>query len=110
MNPHEVQIHSWAVVSTLIERKTLALGWAGEGRPAASRRGAERRRGAPGPPAGVRHPPPGPRARCAPPAGGEVVPWSRWIPPAEVKVRFDTWFFVTESPPGATATPDGGEC
>jgi 8-oxo-dGTP pyrophosphatase MutT (NUDIX family) len=44
------------------------------------------------------------------PAGAEVVPWSRWITPAEVKVRFDTWFFVTESPPGATATPDGGEC
>jgi 8-oxo-dGTP pyrophosphatase MutT (NUDIX family) len=44
------------------------------------------------------------------PAGTEVVVWSRWITPAEVKVRFDTWFFVTKSPPGATATPDGAEC
>jgi 8-oxo-dGTP pyrophosphatase MutT (NUDIX family) len=43
-------------------------------------------------------------------AGADVVPWSRWITPTEVKVRFDTWFFVTEAPPGATATPDGGEC
>jgi 8-oxo-dGTP pyrophosphatase MutT (NUDIX family) len=40
----------------------------------------------------------------------EVVPWSRWITPEEVKVRFDTWFFVTASPPGAEATVDGGEC
>jgi 8-oxo-dGTP pyrophosphatase MutT (NUDIX family) len=39
-----------------------------------------------------------------------VVPWSRWITPAEVKVRFDTWFYVTEAPAGATPTPDGGEC
>ena len=29
------------------------------------------------------------------------MPWSRWITPAEVKVRFDTWFFVPQSPPGA---------
>ena len=42
--------------------------------------------------------------------GAAVVPWSRWITPPEVKVRFDTWFFVTESPAGAEATPDGGEC
>src|ERR671915_917648 len=39
-----------------------------------------------------------------------VVPWSRWITPEEVKVRFDTWFFVTEAPPGAEATVDGSEC
>src|SRR3954462_5009005 len=24
----------------------------------------------------------------------ELVPWSRWITPAQVKIRFDTWFFV----------------
>ena len=40
----------------------------------------------------------------------EVVPWSRWITPEEVKVRFDTWFFVTAAPPGAEARADGGEC
>jgi 8-oxo-dGTP pyrophosphatase MutT (NUDIX family) len=43
-------------------------------------------------------------------AGDPVVPWSRWITPAEVVVRFDTWFFVAESPPGAEATVDGSEC
>jgi 8-oxo-dGTP pyrophosphatase MutT (NUDIX family) len=44
------------------------------------------------------------------PDGHPVVPWSRWITPAEVVVRFDTWFFVTEAPPGVEATADGGEC
>jgi 8-oxo-dGTP pyrophosphatase MutT (NUDIX family) len=39
-----------------------------------------------------------------------IVGWSRWITPAEVVVRFDTWFFVTEAPPGAEATVDGAEC
>lgn len=41
---------------------------------------------------------------------GALVPFSRWITPEEVKVRFDTWFFVAEAPAGAEATPDGGEC
>ena len=40
----------------------------------------------------------------------EVVTWSRWITPEEVKVRFDTWFFVAEAPPGAEVTVDGSEC
>src|ERR671925_468587 len=39
-----------------------------------------------------------------------LVPFSRWITPAEVKVRFDTWFFAAQAPDGARATPDGGEC
>jgi 8-oxo-dGTP pyrophosphatase MutT (NUDIX family) len=39
-----------------------------------------------------------------------VVHWSRWITPAEVKVRFDTWFFVTEAPAGAEPAVDGSEC
>jgi len=39
-----------------------------------------------------------------------LVPYSRWITPSEVKVRFDTWFFVTEAPPGAEAVCDGAEC
>jgi 8-oxo-dGTP pyrophosphatase MutT (NUDIX family) len=44
------------------------------------------------------------------PAGGELVPFSRWITPTDVKIRFDTWFFVAEAPPGAEPRPDGGEC
>jgi 8-oxo-dGTP pyrophosphatase MutT (NUDIX family) len=44
------------------------------------------------------------------PAGHPVVVWSRWITPAEVLVRFDTWFFGTEAPAGAEATVDGSEC
>ncbi len=49
-------------------------------------------------------------AGVALPGDHPVVPWSRWITPAEVVVRFDTWFYVTEAPPGAEATVDGGEC
>jgi 8-oxo-dGTP pyrophosphatase MutT (NUDIX family) len=49
-------------------------------------------------------------AGIALPAGAEVVPWSRWITPEEVKVRFDTWFFVAAAPAGAEARPDGSEC
>ncbi len=40
----------------------------------------------------------------------ELVPFSRWITPAEVEVRFDTWFFVAASPPGAAPVCDGAEC
>jgi 8-oxo-dGTP pyrophosphatase MutT (NUDIX family) len=40
----------------------------------------------------------------------EIVPFSRWITPEEVKVRFDTWFFAAEAPAGAEPRPDGGEC
>jgi 8-oxo-dGTP pyrophosphatase MutT (NUDIX family) len=40
----------------------------------------------------------------------ELVPFSRWITPAEVKVRFDTWFFVTRSPADAVPAVDGAEC
>ena len=39
-----------------------------------------------------------------------LVPFSRWITPAEVKIRFDTFFFVAESPPGAEPQVDGSEC
>src|SRR5215210_6051002 len=38
---------------------------------------------------------------------GALVPFSRWITPKEVKVRFDTWFFAAEAPEGAEAQPDG---
>jgi 8-oxo-dGTP pyrophosphatase MutT (NUDIX family) len=41
---------------------------------------------------------------------GALVPWSRWITPAQVKIRFDTWFFVARAPEGADARCDGEEC
>jgi len=44
------------------------------------------------------------------PTGHPVVHWSRWITPPEVVIRFDTWFFIAEAPPGAEATVDGSEC
>ena len=41
---------------------------------------------------------------------GALVPFSRWITPAEVKVRFDTWFYVAAAPQHAEARADGAEC
>jgi 8-oxo-dGTP pyrophosphatase MutT (NUDIX family) len=40
----------------------------------------------------------------------ELTPFSRWITPAEVKVRFDTWFFVVRAPGDAQPQADGQEC
>jgi len=40
----------------------------------------------------------------------ELVPFSRWITPEEVKVRFDTWFFAAQAPPDTQARADGSEC
>jgi 8-oxo-dGTP pyrophosphatase MutT (NUDIX family) len=39
----------------------------------------------------------------------ELVPFSRWITPAQVKIRFDTWFFVARAPDGAEVTIDDAE-
>src|SRR3954466_11769956 len=39
-----------------------------------------------------------------------VETFSRWITPAQVKVRFDTWFFLAAAPDDVEATPDGNEC
>jgi 8-oxo-dGTP pyrophosphatase MutT (NUDIX family) len=39
-----------------------------------------------------------------------LVKFSRWITPAEVKVRFDTHFFLAELPPNQEAQVDGEEC
>jgi 8-oxo-dGTP pyrophosphatase MutT (NUDIX family) len=39
-----------------------------------------------------------------------LAPFSRWITPEEVTVRFDTHFFLAAAPPGAEARPDGHEC
>jgi 8-oxo-dGTP pyrophosphatase MutT (NUDIX family) len=38
-----------------------------------------------------------------------LVPFSRWITPAQVKIRFDTWFFLALSPAGAEPRIDGRE-
>jgi 8-oxo-dGTP pyrophosphatase MutT (NUDIX family) len=39
----------------------------------------------------------------------ELVPFSRWITPAQVKTRFDTWFYLTPLPSGASPNVDGSE-
>ncbi len=39
----------------------------------------------------------------------ELVPFSRWITPAQVRTRFDTWFFLAVAPPGAEPGIDGEE-
>jgi 8-oxo-dGTP pyrophosphatase MutT (NUDIX family) len=39
----------------------------------------------------------------------ELVPFSRWITPAQVKIRFDTWFYLAPVPPQATPQVDGAE-
>ncbi len=38
-----------------------------------------------------------------------LVPFSRWITPAQVKIRFDTWFFLAPAPDGAEPEIDGSE-
>ncbi len=40
----------------------------------------------------------------------DAPPYSRWITPAELTIRFDTWFFVARAPDGAEARIDGNEC
>jgi 8-oxo-dGTP pyrophosphatase MutT (NUDIX family) len=39
-----------------------------------------------------------------------LVPFSRWITPAVVKIRFDTWFFLSPVPWETAPRIDGGEC
>ena len=39
----------------------------------------------------------------------QLIAFSRWITPAEVKIRFDTWFYVAAAPPGVEPHVDGGE-
>jgi 8-oxo-dGTP pyrophosphatase MutT (NUDIX family) len=38
-----------------------------------------------------------------------LLSFSRWITPAEVKIRFDTWFFLATVPDGAQPKVDGRE-
>ena len=40
----------------------------------------------------------------------ELVEFSRWITPAEVRRRFDTHFFLAPLPPGQQPRIDGEEC
>jgi 8-oxo-dGTP pyrophosphatase MutT (NUDIX family) len=51
----------------------------------------------------------GEEAGIALPAGAELVPWSRWITPEPVPVRFDTRFYVALAPPHSPPEPDGNE-
>ncbi len=39
----------------------------------------------------------------------ELVPFSRWITPPQVKTRFDTWFYLAPLPPSAEPHVDHGE-
>jgi 8-oxo-dGTP pyrophosphatase MutT (NUDIX family) len=39
----------------------------------------------------------------------ELVPFSRWITPPQVRTRFDTWFYLAPLPDGAEPLVDGGE-
>jgi 8-oxo-dGTP pyrophosphatase MutT (NUDIX family) len=39
----------------------------------------------------------------------ELLPFSRWITPAQVKIRFDTVFYLAPLPRGATPEIDGRE-
>jgi 8-oxo-dGTP pyrophosphatase MutT (NUDIX family) len=41
---------------------------------------------------------------------GALVPFSRWITPRQVKIRFDTHFFVAPTPADAAPACDGEEC
>ncbi len=39
----------------------------------------------------------------------DLIPFSRWITPAEVKIRYDTWFYVAEMPAGVEPEVDRRE-
>jgi 8-oxo-dGTP pyrophosphatase MutT (NUDIX family) len=40
---------------------------------------------------------------------GDLVAFSRWITPAQVKIRFDTWFFIARAPADAEVQIDNAE-
>ncbi len=39
----------------------------------------------------------------------QLVPFARWITPAQVKTRFDTWFFLASAPEHSEPDVDGSE-
>jgi 8-oxo-dGTP pyrophosphatase MutT (NUDIX family) len=39
----------------------------------------------------------------------QLVPFSRWITPVEVKIRYDTRFYLAQAPAHTSAVPDGEE-
>jgi 8-oxo-dGTP pyrophosphatase MutT (NUDIX family) len=43
------------------------------------------------------------------PEPDDLVPFARWITPAEVKVRYDTWFYLALAPAHSSPKPDGEE-
>ena len=43
------------------------------------------------------------------PQPDELVPFARWITPEQVKVRYDTWFYLALAPPHSSPRPDGEE-
>ena len=43
------------------------------------------------------------------PDAAALIEFSRWITPAQVKIRFDTRFFLVAAPDTAEPVPDGGE-
>jgi 8-oxo-dGTP pyrophosphatase MutT (NUDIX family) len=43
------------------------------------------------------------------PDADALVRFARWITPAQVRIRFDTHFFLASAPPGQEVRPDGGE-
>jgi 8-oxo-dGTP pyrophosphatase MutT (NUDIX family) len=42
-------------------------------------------------------------------AQSELIPFSRWITPAQVKIRFDTWFYLAPAPEDQEPRADGHE-
>ena len=43
------------------------------------------------------------------PDADALVPFARWITPAQVRIRFDTHFFLASAPSGQEVRPDGEE-
>jgi 8-oxo-dGTP pyrophosphatase MutT (NUDIX family) len=76
--------------------------------PGGSVHDADEREGVPGPVgAAIRETEEEAGLRIAAP--DQLVPFSRWITPAQVTIRFDTWFFIARAPEDAEPDIDNGE-